>query len=248
MNKFGIITAFRGELKPLVEKWQRLDLRAGRGGQAAWRGRIGTAECIAVPGGMGKDAAARACDIADSASGGLDGLVSLGWAGALSCGVHPARAYPVEEVVDADTGERFVSSLRPSSGSQPSGSQPRGPRLALLTLDHVARAGEKRPLAETYQAVLVDMEAAAVARMAKQRGIVFYCFKAVSDAYGEILPDFSRYGDAEGQLRMPALLAHTAFRPKYWPAMARMGKNAKTGAVVLAAALRDFLEKHADNT
>ena len=180
--------------------------------------------------------------IAESASGGLDGLVSLGWAGALSCGVHPARAYAVEEVVDADTGERFVSSLRPSVAPW------FRPRLALLTLDHVARAGEKRPLAETYQAVLVDMEAAAVARMAKQKGIVFYCFKAVSDAYGEILPDFSRYGDAEGQLRMPALLAHTAFRPKYWPAMARMGKNAKTGAVVLAAALRDFLEKHADNT
>jgi adenosylhomocysteine nucleosidase len=243
MTKFGIIAAFRGELRPLVEKWQRLDLGAGRGGQAAWRGRIGTAECIAVPGGMGKDAAARACDIAESALGGLDGLVSLGWAGALSCGVHPARAYPVEEVVDASTGERFVSSLSPSTGSQ-SG----GPRLRLLTLDHVARAGEKRPLAEKHQAVLVDMEAATVARMAKQKGIVFYCFKAVSDAYGEILPDFSRYGDAEGQLRMPALLGHTAFRPKYWPAMARMGKNAQTGAVVLAAALRDFLEKHADKS
>ncbi len=243
MNKLGIITAFRGELKPLVESWQPIDIGAGRRGQAAWRGRIGLAECVAVSAGMGKDAAARACATAESASGGLNGLISLGWAGALWCGAHTAQAYVVAEVIDGDTGERFSASLPPSATSP----------IKLVTIGHVALAEEKRQLGERYGAVLVDMEAAAVARIAREKAIDFCCFKAVSDACGEVLPDFNRYGDGEGQIRMPALLAHLAFRPKYWPAMARMGKNTKTGAVALAAALRDFLEHHfledhADNT
>jgi adenosylhomocysteine nucleosidase len=238
MSKLGIIAAFPDELKPLVQGWPALRVGARQRGQAAWRGHIGGVECFAVSAGMGSDAAARACALAEAAAGGLQGMVSLGWAGALSCGVHAARAYAVEEVVDAATGERFASSSAPSSG----------PLLRLITLGHVAQAGEKRVLAETYQAVLVDMEAATVARAAKQKGIVFYCFKAVSDAEGERLPDFSCYSDREGQIRMPALLAHLALRPGYWPAMARMGKNTKAGAAALAVALREFLEKHADDT
>jgi adenosylhomocysteine nucleosidase len=254
MNNLAIITAFPGELKPLVEGWQPLDLLrfgAGRRGQAAWRGRISAVECVAVSAGMGKDAVARACTIAQSASGDLDGLVSLGWAGALSSGVHAAQAYVVAEVIDGDSGQRFLSSFSPAAASRIEPAAASG--IQLVTIGHVALAEEKRQLAERYGAVLVDMEGAAVARIAREKGIDFYCFKAVSDAWDEVLPDFSRYGDGEGQIRMPALLAHTAFRPKYWPAMARMGKNTKKGAVALAAALRDFLEQnslehHADDT
>ena len=188
------------------------------------RRRLSASRCA---GGMGNDAAARACDIAESASGGLDGLVSLGWAGALSCGVHPAHAYAVEEVVDADTGERFSpSGLRRCPRSQPASQARR-----LVTLDHVARAARKAALGGDVPGCSGRYGSRNGGPDSSRKGIVFYCFKAVSDAYDEILPDFSRYSDAEGQLRMPALLAHAAFRPKYWPAMARMGKNAKTGAV-----------------
>jgi adenosylhomocysteine nucleosidase len=231
MSKFGIISALPGELKPLVHDWQPF---AWGIGQTAWRGRIGAVECVAVPGGMGKDAAARACEVAESASGGLDALVSLGWAGALSCGVFPARAYDVAEVIDAETGERFSPSLSTASP------------IKLVSLGHVARAEEKRPLGERHGAVLVDMEAASVARIAKEKGISFFCFKAVSDAYDELLPDFGNYTDDQGHLRVPALLAHVIFQPRYWPAMARLRKNTESGALALAAALRDFLEKHAD--
>jgi adenosylhomocysteine nucleosidase len=237
MTKLGVISAYRRELKPLVDGWRQLDL-GGPPGQNAWQGRIGAASCVAVSAGMGKNAAARACAIAESASEGLDALVSLGWAGALSCGVYPAQSYLVAEVIDADTAERFFTGPPPAAASP----------IRLVTVGHVVRAEEKRQLAERFQAVLVDMEAAAVAKIARNKGFAFFCFKAVSDKYGETLPDFSQYSDAQGQIRMPAFLAHAALRPKYWPAMARMGKNAKTGAAALSATLHDFLEQYANHT
>jgi len=40
------------------------------------------------------------------------------------------------------------------------------------------------------------------------------------------------------------LLAHVAFRPKYWPAMLRMGQNAKTGALAVAGALAPLMSGH----
>ena len=225
MTRIGIIAAMPGELKPLVQGWKQL--RASHG-EAAWQGTIDSTVCIAVCAGMGKQAAERACGIA-AEDAPLNALVSVGWAGALSCGMQPGSAYVMNEVVDAATGEEFATSSPPRERN--------APPLKLVTVDHVAHAEEKRRLGTQYQAVLVDMEAATVARLARRQGIAFYCLKAVSDVAGEILPDFSRYTDNQGQLQLAALLAHVAIRPRYWPGLARMGKNGRSGAVAIAAAL-----------
>ena len=63
----------------------------------------------------------------------------------------------------------------------------------LATSPTVADEPEKRRLASTYNAALVDMEAAAIARLAAMRGIPFYCIKGVSDALADHLPDFNRF-------------------------------------------------------
>jgi len=230
-QKIGIIAAMPGELKPLVHGWKPLRTRNG---EAAWIGNMDSTECVAVCAGMGQEAAERACAIA-SESAPLHALVSIGWAGALSCGVQPANAYIVNEVVDAATGERFATTSSFASAN-PS-------LLKLVTIDHVAHPAEKRRLAENYRAVLVDMEAATVARFARSRGIAFYCLKAVSDVAGEVLPDFSQYTDDQGQLRLPALLAHVAIRPRYWPGLARIGTNGRKGAVAIAAALGPLMAR-----
>lgn len=239
----GLIAAFPGELEPLVAGWSKLDFGRGALPHAVWQGRMGAMECIAVAAGMGKSAARRACTIAEAAAGaaglGLTGLVSVGWAGALSCGLQAAEAYPVGEVIDQQSGERFVVAS-PSSGRLPDPHP-----LRLVTSDHVVRSSEKRKLGESYSAVMVDMEASAVAQMASNKGIDFNCFKSISDGYLEVIPDFSRYADAQGQIRMPALLAHLAVRPVYWPAMARLRQNTKKGAAALAELLHRFAEQHA---
>jgi adenosylhomocysteine nucleosidase len=177
---------------------------------------------------MGMAAAERACAIAARETP-LDALVSMGWAGALSCGMQPGDAYVVNEVVDAAGEERFPTHSPPRPGD--------APPFRLVTVDHVAMAAEKRALGQKYQAVLVDMEAAAVARFAQSHAIAFYCLKAVSDTANEMLPDFSRYTDGQGQLQLAALLAHVAIRPRYWPGLARMGKNGRKGAIAMAAEL-----------
>ena len=61
---------------------------------------------------MGKAAAERACAIAMREAP-LNTLVSMGWAGALSCGLQPGDAYVVNEVVDGVSGERFPRNLPP---------------------------------------------------------------------------------------------------------------------------------------
>lgn len=230
MKQIGIIAALPAELKPLVQGWKRV--RAGQG-EGVWRGSMDGVACVAVCAGMGREAAERACGVAVQA-GPLDALVSTGWAGALSCGMQPGEAYVMNEVIDAGTGERFTTQSAPRAGNA-------GP-LRIVTIDHVALASEKRLLGESFQAVLVDMEAAAVARFARRQGIEFYCLKAVSDVAGERLPDFSRYTDSQGHLQLAGLLAHVAIRPRYWPSLARVGRNGKTGAVAIAAALKPLIQ------
>jgi adenosylhomocysteine nucleosidase len=225
MRRIGIIAAMPGELKPLVQGWKQV--RASQG-ESAWLGTIESTTCIAVCAGMGKQAAERACTLA-AQQGALDAMVSIGWAGALSCGMQPGNAYVMNEVVDAATGEAFPTSF-------PSYQENVVP-LKLVSIDHVAQSAEKRRLAETFRAVLVDMEAATVARIARRQGIGFYCLKAVSDAATETLPDFSAYTDNLGHLRLPSLLAHVAIRPRFWPGLARIGKNGRQGAIAIAAAL-----------
>lgn len=225
MRRVGIIAAMPGELKPLVQGWKPLHLPKG---ENAWQGNIEGAACIAVCAGMGKAAAERACSIAVREAP-LNTLVSMGWAGALSCGLQPGDAYVVNEVVDGVSGEVFPTQSPARVGN--------APPLKLVTIDHVALAAEKKRLGLSYQAVLVDMEAATVARFARSQGIPFHCLKAVSDTASEVLPDFSRYTDTQGQLQLAALLAHVAIRPRYWPGLARIGKNGKKGAYALASAL-----------
>jgi adenosylhomocysteine nucleosidase len=225
MRRVGIIAAMPGELKPLVQGWKPLRLPQG---ENAWQGSIEGAECIAVCAGMGKAAAERACVIAIREAP-LNTLVSMGWAGGLSCGLQPGDAYVVNEVVDGASGEGFPTQSPARQGN--------APPLKLITIDHVALAAEKKRLGETYRAVLVDMEAATVARFARVQGIPFYCLKAVSDTATEVLPDFSRYTDTQGQLQLAALLAHVAIRPQYWPGLARIGKNGRKGALAMASAL-----------
>lgn len=221
MSRIAIIAALPGELAPLVRGWEKR-------GHNVWIGRLADRDCIAIAGGMGSESATRACELA-LGEGDVNVLVSVGWAGSLSCGLKPCSANAVYEIIDAKTGERFATDY--SAGYK------------LVTLDHVAGVEEKRQLATKHQAVLVDMEAAAVARVASERNISFYCFKAVSDGSNDVLPDFSRFIGQDGQMRMIPFLAYIAFRPRYWAALKRLGENSKGAASSLQTMVTKGLEQ-----
>ena len=85
--------------------------------------------------------------------------------------------------------------------------------LWLATSPRVADAPEKLRLAATYNAALVDMEAAAIARLAAMRGIPFYAIKGVSDGLDDQLPDFNRFITPHGQFQTAAFALFAALPP-----------------------------------
>jgi adenosylhomocysteine nucleosidase len=226
MKRVALIAALPSELRPLVHHWHHH-------GKIA-TGHIGDVDAIAVAAGIGEAAALRACEhiLANSrAEPPIDTLISIGYAGSLSCGLRPPDAVSVSEVIDARTGECFPVSVV----SQPSGHGLRPQRL--VTVDHVANPEQKRRLAETHQATLVDMEAATVARFAKEHDLGFLCFKAVTDGPNDELPDFNRFTTSDGRLRTAAFAAHALVRPQYWRVLGELEKNSRAAA----HQLRDFV-------
>jgi adenosylhomocysteine nucleosidase len=189
----------------------------------------GDLAALAIAKGIGAARAAQAIAIAET-YGRLDALVSIGWAGGASCGLQPGTAYEVGEVIDAVSGERYSA----SKAANP---------IKLVTLDHVAGRDEKRRVAETYGASLVDMEGATVGRAAHVRQIPFYCWKAVTDIATEDLPDFNYFLDQEKQLRTRQVAAYALTRPRYVAPLLRMGKNSRSGADALGQTLRRWIDE-----
>ena len=201
--RIGIIAALPGELKPLVKGWERVVVDVPT--VKKWQHFRGEDTWIAVCAGMGAEAVRRAF-VAAGSDGPLGMVLSVGWAGALVAGVSPGTVQVPTVVIDALTGEHF--SL--TTGNR---------KWRLITTDRVADAAGKVRLSAAYGgAVLVDMEAATVARLAEMKGIPLVCIKGVSDAVGANLPDLNPFIDKMGQMRMAAFVAYVGVRPRYWPA------------------------------
>jgi adenosylhomocysteine nucleosidase len=223
MTRVAIIAAFPGELKPLVRGWPH----STRNHIHFWAQRNEEEEWIAACAGAGQPAATRA--FAGVEDGGpIDLVFSVGWAGALRPQIAAGSAHNLAGVIDVGTGERYNC----DAGAG---------KLWLATSPKVAKEAEKRRLAASYSASLVDMEAAAIARMSAARGIPFYCIKGVSDGLGDRLPDFNRYLSPTGQMRMAKLTLFATLQPWYWPALIRMGENSKKASQNVADLLREFL-------
>ena len=75
--------------------------------------------------------------------------------------------------MDVATGERY-----PADGGE----------WVLATSQDVSDAAEKRELLTKYGADVVDMEGAAVAQVARERGLQFAAIKAISDDAGFVMP------------------------------------------------------------
>ena len=223
--KIGIIAAMPGELKTLVRHVPRLPVVRGSG-ISMWEWELGEVQIVAVCAGMGAAAARRAFTAAEH-TGSLDEVLSVGWAGALSERAKVGECYIPSDIIDAQTGERF------ELGSD-------GERC--VTTVRVSDAAEKRRLAATYGAMLVDMEAATVARLAQMRGIPMRCFKAVSDGVEAELPDLNPYIDEMGKLKMAGFLAAVAVRPTAWGALLHLGRNSSKAATALAEVVSAYLE------
>jgi adenosylhomocysteine nucleosidase len=222
MTRTALIAAMPGELKPIVRGWKPSTCEAVK----LWSHRDENLY-VAACAGAGPSAATRAFAAIEKEAP-IDLVFSLGWAGALSPYCEAGKAYNMAGVIDTRTGERFRCDA--GAGS-----------LWLATSPIVADETEKRRLASTYQAALVDMEAAAIGRLAQMRGIPFYCIKAVSDAHDAKLPDFNGFIDANGQFQTVQFALSVLLKPWYWPALIQMGENSKRASQSIAESLSEFL-------
>jgi adenosylhomocysteine nucleosidase len=220
------IAALQREIASLVRGWRSDDGLSARHIQVYWND-----DAIVACAGMGAHRASLAVEAALT-HGPASELISVGWAGAcdrrLSVGdvIHPAI------VIDAKTGERFFLA-EPGSAEAPE---------ILVTVANPAGAIEKQRLGTSYCASAVDMEAAAVARIARAREMPFHAIKAISDDADFELPHMERFSSPSGQFREAAFGLHVAIRPKLWSPVMTMAKSSKLAAERLQAEIRAHIQ------
>jgi adenosylhomocysteine nucleosidase len=220
------IAALQREIASLVQGWRGDEELPARHIHLYWNDHA-----IVACAGMGAHRASLAVEAALKL-GPASELISVGWAGAcnhrLSVGdvIHPAI------VIDAKTGERFFIT-EPVSTEAPE---------ILVTVANPAGAIEKQRLSISYYASAVDMEAAAVARIARARELPFYAIKAISDGADFELPRMERFSTPNGQFREAAFGLHVAIRPKLWSPVITMAKSSRLAAERLQAEIQAHIQ------
>jgi adenosylhomocysteine nucleosidase len=159
---------------------------------------------------------------------GIELIVSIGLAGACSPELRAGEVVEATTVVDASTGERF-----PCAAS--------GAERILVTTEAIAGIREKARLHASYNAALVDMEAATVARLALARDLRFRAIKGISDAHDFEMESMSRFADARGHFRTGAFALHTALRPQSWGPAMRLGRESNRALARLWAELSELI-------
>ncbi len=152
--------------------------------------------------------------------------VSAGYAGGL---VAPA----LRGVIVVDTATTlFDHALPPAVRGRIADSQ-----TMVATPDARAR------LAAATGAIAVDMESAAVARVAKERGIPFAAVRVITDGPDDTLViEWDRYRRRDGTMRTAAAVLAALGTLRGMAELLRLWYSSKEATRVLSAYLRSFLE------
>jgi adenosylhomocysteine nucleosidase len=215
----AFIAALPREVRGLVKGWTR---RSIAGGVVVYTNSDAVVACA----GMGASRAALAVHAAIDTMPVTD-LLSVGLAGACDPKMRVGEIVRAGVVVDARTGERFDNSQF---------------RQVLVSTDAIASVREKARLHASYYADAVDMEAAAVARLARANGLGFHAIKAISDDAEFELEELGRFADEEGYFREGAFALHVVLRPKLWGKAIALGRNSSRAVNALTEALRGELD------
>lgn len=209
-------------------------LRARRcerlGPRPAVRGRLVGRDVLLVQAGIGRD---RAQEAVAAAAGqwGVQAAWSLGFSGGLVERLRPGDlVYPASVLDEADAGapmaadashDAVCAALRRAGLSVEPG--------ALVTVQTVLRTPEaKRAAARRHAAVAVEMEAAGVARAARDLGIPWSALKAVVDTVDDPLPAFlARCTTPQGNLRWRGLVTGALQGREFWRSVRRLERASR---------------------
>jgi adenosylhomocysteine nucleosidase len=155
-------------------------------------------------------------------------MISVGFAGAITPKYEAGAVLTPGRVIDDSTGEVFQCSAG---------------ETILVSSGAVLDETGKCALAAKYAAHAVDMEAAAVARVAQQQGTQFMAVKAISDEVDFSMPPMERFVDSQGNFRTVKLLARAVWHPSWWPVLAQLGRNTKLASSQLCRLLNDQMTR-----
>lgn len=156
---------------------------------------------------------------------GVAGLISWGCAGALASGLKPGDVLVPETIygtdgaeyaVDAEWRERLLQTL--SAMPVKSGQLAESPHV-------VPSPAEKQVLFAATHAAAVDMESAALARVARAHGLPFLVVRAIADTAAMAMPAAVLVAlNPRGDVRLGKLLAHLARHPAQVGELIRLGR------------------------
>ena len=158
-------------------------------------------------------------------------FVVCGCAGALAPGLRPGDVVLADSVRDADTSECFPTVTSPLSGWQGWMHVPITKGAILTTAAPLGGAAAKRAAAAGGE-IAVDMESAAVARVAAARAIPLVVLRVVLDTLDDPLPSMDVLDAASGEVRLGAALAHF-LPPSKWGNALRLSSRQRVAARAL---------------
>ncbi|MBZ5490413.1 MAG: hypothetical protein LAO76_05730 [Acidobacteriia bacterium] len=224
MSKIAIIAAMEREIAPLVRGWQREPLSSGERKFVVFE-RDGV---VAVVSGIGcKNAEVAARAVLTQYQPSL--LISAGLAGALIRSLKVASVFTPSVVVDAVDGAEYRCAADPNHVSGG----------VLATAPGIAGTEAKRELVNRFHGLVVDMEAAGVARVAQQEQVGFRCVKAISDEADFVMPPMGKFLNTAGEFQSGKFALWAALRPWQWARVAALARNSKHATDALCNRLRN---------
>ncbi|HKV92736.1 MAG TPA: hypothetical protein VJW20_09330 [Candidatus Angelobacter sp.] len=225
MKRTVAIAAMEREVQPLVRYWQRTTLS---GGDQSWIAFEKDNQALVISG-IGKKNAERAAQAAVTRYQPAT-LISAGLAGALIRTLKAGSLVTPNVVVDAADGSEYRGAA--ADGGVVGGG-------ILVTAHEIAGIEAKDKLVEQFHALVVDMEAAGVAKVARDAQISFRCVKAISDEADFVMPPVAKFVDAAGNFQPGRFAAWAAVRPWLWARIAALARNSSKAT----RALCEWLEK-----
>ena len=170
------------------------------------------------------------------AAGPASELISVGFAGACDPQFHVGDLIHPSIIIDAKTGERFfLTELSTTEAAE-----------IVVTVASPAGALTKHRLGISYSASAVDMEAAAVARIAEAHGLPFSAIKAISDGVDFEMTEMEQFSTPDGQFQESEFAFYVAARPWLWKSVLALAKGSKLAAERLRVEIEAHIQKHRD--
>jgi nucleoside phosphorylase len=226
MKNLILIAALDREIAPLVKGWETAEVTSQNRRVKIHR----SDSAIAAVAGIGVINARIAAGAAyEFAKGDAAQFISVGLAGALIPEFGVGEIFIPKLIIDDVDGGRIET----ASGEG-----------TLVTASRVADPASKRGMASRHIARAVDMEAYAVADVARVYGVPFTAVKAISDTLDFPMPPLSRFISDSGQFNTAGFALYVALRPWLIRTVLTLGKNSATATERLTAYLQQMIQQH----